>query len=117
MSAPSAAINQQVAWKNPEMRRFAVALVKAALALSGEDFTTDVVTDEQRGTGNGIAGSVATILKDAHVLEPVGFTSNGIWYALRRKSERPNAKSRWLNVYRLASPEIAGAFLRNNNVQ
>lgn len=116
MSAPSIAINQ-VAWKNPEMRRFAVALVRAALELKGEDFTTDIVADSIRGDGHGIAGSVTTILKDAHVIVPVGVTQNGIFYAQRAQSTRPNAKNRYLNVYRLASPEIAGAFLRNNNVQ
>ncbi len=117
MSAPREAINQQFAWKNPEMRRFAVALIRAALAQGGEDFTTDIVDDSLRGDGHGIAGSVATVLKDAHVIHPVGVTQNGIFYAHRRQSERPGAKARYVNVYKLADRAVAAAFLRANSAE
>ena len=116
MGATSTAINQQIAWKNPEMRRFAVALVRAALGADNAEFTTDLVADQLRGDGTGIAGSAVTVLKDAHIIEPVGITSAGTWYAARRQSERPGAKSRYLNIYKLTSRPLALAFLAANNI-
>jgi len=114
MPAPATAIHQEVVWKNDEVLAFAVALVKHALAKldAGQAcWTTDIVPDAERGTGNGIAGSVVTLLQNASVIEPVGIVQQGTWYANRIKSERPGAKSRWLNVYRLASRGMAGEFL------
>jgi hypothetical protein len=115
MPAPVEAISQQVVWKHPEVKRFARALVAAALERQEEEgFTTDLVEDAARGDGPGIAGTVISILKDAHVIQPMGITNNGVFFPLRRASERPASRSRWLNVYKLASPEIARAFLRAN---
>lgn len=106
-------ICQQVAWKNDEMKRFALALVRRALAAGGE-FTTDIVPDDERGTGTGIAGSVIELLKNASVLEPVGVTQNGEWYAKRLISARPGCKSRYVGVYRLRDRGTARSFLTRN---
>ncbi len=112
------AIAQEVVWKNDEVRRFAVALVAKALETCrmGEDctFTTDIVPDELRGDGPGIAGSVVELLKNAHVIEPVGITQAGEWYPKRLKSTRPGCKSRYLCVHRLVSVGVARAFLKRN---
>jgi hypothetical protein len=105
------AIAQEVVWKNDEIRRFAVNLVRRALAQGGH-FTTDIVPDTERGSGPGIAGSVIELLKNANVIQPVGYTApNGTWYALRCKSTRPDRKSAWLSVYQLTSAGMAESFL------
>ena len=106
-------------WKHPEMQTFAVALVRGALARAraGQDqFTTDIVADTVRGDGPGIAGSVVTLLKHANVLAPVGHTSDGQWYPLRRKSTREGRKDAWNNVYRLTSLGMAAEFLSRNGL-
>ena len=122
MPAPAEAICQEVAWKNPELRRFCIALVKAALA-KGQDaeWTTDIVGDELRSLGTaapgpGMAGSAVTVLKAAHVIEPVGIVNDGVFFARRQASERPGAKSRWLNVYKLVSYPLAKSFLARNQL-
>ena len=96
-----------------------MALVRAALARTEADFTTDIVTDGIRELGGarsgpGIAGSATTLLKNASVIQAVGVCKDGTFYAARRASERPGAKTRYVNVYRLASREIAEAFLQRN---
>lgn len=118
MSVAAEAIAQQVVWKNGEMLRFACALIRRALALPVEpgQFTTDIVPDSERGDGHGIAGSVVDILKKSSLLEPVGIVQRGpdnqpTFYAHRLKSTRADAKSRWLNVYRLTSRALAQEFL------
>lgn len=118
MPAPATAVDQQVIWKNDEMLRFAVSLVRHAVQLSHRGilkFTTDIVPDAERRDGHGVAGSVTTMLKNAHVLEAVGIFSNSLFYAERAKSERTQSKGRWLNVYRLVSLGIAEEFLRRND--
>ena len=105
------AIAQEIVWKNGEMHRFAVELVKRAVAAGGH-FTTDLVPDTARGDGQGIAGSVVELLKNANVIQPVGHTQAGQWYALRTKSTRPDRKGAWLCVYQLTSPALAQAFLK-----
>lgn len=116
-----AAIAQEIVWKNPELQRFAVELVRAALAKGGH-FTTDIVPDSVRGggpgghPGTGIAGSVVELLKNAGVIQPVGHTHNGQWFALRTKSTRPDRKSAWLCVYQLTSHALAQAFLARHGV-
>ena len=64
------------------------------------------------GGGQGIAGSVATMLQEAHVIEPIGHWQDKIWYPLKLKSERASAKARYVQAYRLTSRELAEAFLR-----
>lgn len=111
-----AAIAQEIVWKNHELQRFAVTLVEKALARGGH-FTTDLVPDDARGDGIGIAGSVVELLKNAKVIQPVGMLDRGgQWYALRTKSTRPDRKSAWLNVYQLTSPALAQEFLRRHGL-
>jgi hypothetical protein len=106
-----AAISQEVVWKDDEIKTFAVALVKRALASGRPHFTTDIVPDSERGTGRGIAGSVIELLKNANVIQPVGHTSDGQWFALRVKSTRPDRKSAWISVYQLTNQGMAREFL------
>jgi hypothetical protein len=106
----NAAIAQEIVWKNPELQRFAVNLVRAALTKGGH-FTTDIVPDDARGDGQGIAGSVVELLKSANVIQPVGHMHHGQWFAMRTKSTRPDRKSAWLCVYQLTSTALAEAFL------
>ena len=111
-----AAIAQQTVWKSAELRQFAVALVERALARGGH-FTTDLVPDDLRGDGPGIAGSVVELLKNAKVIQPVGMLDRGgQWFALRTKSTRGNRKGAWLNVYQLTSPALAQEFLRRHGL-
>lgn len=110
-------IHQEMVWKHPEMRTFAISLVEHAVELLGQavsNFTTDVVPDSDRGDGQGVAGSVVELLKNASVIEPVGINADGTWYALRVASERPGSKSRFISVYKLTSRAIAEEFLRRN---
>ena len=109
------AIAQEIVWKNAELQRFAVALVSHALEKGGH-FTTDIVPDCERGEGTGIAGSVIELLKNANVIQPVGHTHQGQWFALRTKSTRPDRKSAWLSVYQLTSAGAALAFLARHGV-
>ena len=109
----NAAIAQEIVWKNPELQRFAVNLVRAAIAQGGH-FTTDLVKDEDRGDGSGIAGSVVELQKSANVISPVGHTHHGQWFAMRCKSTRPDRKSAWLCVYQLTSVALASEFLRRH---
>lgn len=111
------AICQEVVWKHPEMKAFAVSLVDHAIRLlteGREKFTTDIVPDCDRGTGTGIAGSVVELLKNAHVIEPVGVNAGGKWYAERERSTREDRKGAWLNVYKLRSRNVAVEFLRRS---
>ena len=118
MPAPAPAIMQEVIWKNDEVMTFAVALVSRALEklrVGATNFTTDIVPDSERGGGHGIAGSVVTMLQTAHVIEPVGIVDgNKIFYAHRVKSDRPGAKTRHVNVYKLTSRALAESFLAKN---
>ena len=52
------------------------------------------------------------MLQTANVIAPVGIESEKIWYPHRVKSVRPDAKSRWVNVYRLTSRQLAEEFLK-----
>jgi len=125
MPAPAKAVDQQVAWKNAEIMAFAVALVRHALAMldSGvEKFTTDIVPDEERGAGEGIAGSVVTMLKNAGLIVACGVWAGEkgreTFYAERVKSERADSKSRWIGVYKLAGTRnLAVEFLMRNRIE
>lgn len=119
MPAPAAATDQQIIWKSPEIMRFARSLIHHAIMATyagNPHFTTDVVPDADRGDGSGIAGSVVTMLKNASLIENVGVFSLGKFYADRAKSERPDAKGRFVAIYKLTSPALAQEFLRRNGV-
>ena len=120
MPAPAPAIMQEVIWKNDEVMSFACSLVRHALEklnVGVTHFTTDIVPDAERGPmiggkpGNGIAGSVVTMLKNANVVAPVGIYQDKMFFPHRAKSTRASAKTRWLNVYRLTSRQLAESFL------
>jgi hypothetical protein len=108
------AIHQEITWKNAEVQSFAVALIKHALELNGQNFTTDVVPDTERGAGTGIAGTVIEILKNGGLIAPVGVVQHGVFYQHRIKSTRPGRNAAWLNVYKLVSRALAEEFLRRN---
>lgn len=117
MSADSkfqAAIEREIAWKGDEFRAFAVALVELALASHEPTFTTDIVPDERRGTGNGIPGSVAHTLKSAHVIEPIGHWHAGKFFPDKKISTREGRNSSPIGIYRLVSVAIAREFLRRH---
>jgi hypothetical protein len=122
MPAPAQAVDQQVVWKNDEMLTFSISLVEHALGLlhgGVNKFTTDIVPDADRGDGDGIAGSVVTMLKNASILEQCGVWAGPaearVFYAERKKSERDESKGRWIGVYKLCSRSVAEEFLRRNN--
>ena len=118
MPAPAPAVDQQIVWKHDEMRRFALALVREALKEMSNgrfNFTTDIVPDSERGSGHGIAGSTATQLKNAHIIEPVGIWRDGKFYPERVASTREGRKSAYVSVYRLVSGGIGRSFLARHH--
>lgn len=113
------AIDQQDVWKAPEMKAFAIALVKAAvekLKAGQVHFTTDDVPEHLHPQSSGIAGSVIEKLKNAGVIQPVGVIHAGKWYADRIRSTRPTSKGRWIGKYELCSLHNGCEFLRRNAV-
>ena len=124
MPAPAAAVDQQDIWKDDQMRAFAVALVTHALQqlnVGSLHFTTDCVPDAERVAGGihigpGVPGSVLTKLQNANIARPVGVFQNGVFYQHRVKSGRDEAKTRYVNVYELASRAAAEEFLRRNKI-
>jgi hypothetical protein len=112
MPAPQVESNQQIIWKNDEVKAFSLALIRHAIESLNPHFTTDIVPDSERGAGPGIPGTVTTMLKHAGIIEPIGVWQNRIWFAHRIISERPDAKGRFLNVYKLTSIQLAREFLR-----
>lgn len=108
------AIEREIVWKNDELKAFCVELVRRALAGSEPHFTTDIVPDTVRGTGNGIAGSAAHILKTANVIQHVGHPANGKFYPEKVISQRDGRNSAHLCVYQLTSVSLAREFLRRH---
>lgn len=114
------AIDQQDIWKAPEMKAFAIALVRVAvekLKAGQVHFTTDDVPEDKHPEGHGIAGSVIEKLKNASVIQPVGVMVAGKWYADRVRSMRPSSKGRWIGKYELCSLHNGAEFLRRNAVE
>jgi hypothetical protein len=114
------AIDQQDIWKPGEMRDFAIALVSAAITKlkAGQvHFTTDDVAEDKHPQSSGIAGSVIEKLKNASVIQSVGVTHAGKWYADRIKSTRPTSKGRWIGKYELCSLHNGCEFLERNAVE
>ena len=109
-------IAQQETWRPDEMRGFKVGLIRAALKLLDEGivcFGADDVSDEFRGDGAGIAGSVIASLRAAHVIEDWwgDDPERGIRHG-RRKSKRPEAHARKVNLFTLCSRGAGEEFLR-----
>lgn len=109
-----AAIEREIVWKNDELKTFCRELVERALASDEPHFTTDIVPDEVRGSGNGIAGSAAHILKTASVIEHVGHEHGGKFFPEKVISTREGRNAAHLCVYRLTSASIAREFLRRH---
>ncbi len=109
-----AAIEREIVWKNDEFKTFCRELVERALASDEPHFTTDIVPDEVRGSGNGIAGSAAHILKIASVIEHVGHEHGGKFFPEKVISTREGRNAAHLCVYRLTSASIAREFLRRH---
>jgi hypothetical protein len=109
-----AAIEREIVWKNDELKNFCVELVERALNATEQNFTTDLVPDEVRGTGSGIAGSAAHILKTANVIAHVGHDHGGKFYPEKVISTREGRNAAHLCVYKLTSVNIAREFLRRH---
>ena len=108
------AIEREIVWKNDELKNFCIELVERALASEEPHFTTDLVPDSLRGTGMGIAGSAAHILKTANVIEHVGHEHAGKFFPEKVISTREGRNAAHLCVYRLTSASIAREFLRRH---
>lgn len=108
------AIEREIVWKNDELKNFCLELVERALKSDEPHFTTDLVPDALRGTGNGIAGSAAHILKTANVIEHEGHFAGGKFYPEKVISTREGRNSAHLCVYKLTSVALAREFLRRH---
>lgn len=116
--------DQQQAWKHAQIKRYAVAFVKRGLALgdAGIPFvgSDDVPEDAiPGGDSPGIAGSAIVMLTNASVIEPFmghdSFRSPPV-VGGRRRSQRPSANGRKVNVYKIVNRGMAEAFLKANGV-
>lgn len=124
MPAPQTSVAQLNTWKHPEMRHFAVCLIRHALArlnAGNIHFTTDCVPDAERvldgsPIATNIPGNVITQLKQAHVIRAVGVIVEGKFYADSEKSSRGDAKTRPVDKYELVTRANAEEFLRRNKV-
>lgn len=108
-------IEKEVAWKGDELQRACVALVEAGLAeyAAGRDyFGPDNIPEEISFDGVGIVGSAVHMLREAHVLYSCMMhrPDMGIEHG-RRKSLRPSANGRKVNLYSLTNRSLAESFL------
>jgi hypothetical protein len=67
-----------------------------------------------RGTGTGIAGSAAHILKTANVIAHVGHEHGGKFFPEKIISTREGRNAAHLCVYKLTSVALAREFLRRH---
>ena len=110
------ATQQQLVWKDAEIRAFGVALIQAAMALPDRaEFTTDLV--QKRGDGKGIPGTVTNALCAAGVMTAAGGYSNGIFLHKRVTSKRPGSNSRKIGVYILPDHGLAREFLKRQGAE
>ena len=113
--ARDAAISQQVVWRSPALRDYAVALLGAWMELYSNGVrvfgASDVPEDQQ--PGGGIPGNVHHLLSRAEVISPAWIP--GVeGQILRRMSKRPKRKDAAENCYRLHY-EMAAEWLRRND--
>jgi len=103
------------AWKRDAVLCFQRSLIHHALERESATFTVDIVPDEDRAPGQGIAGCATRILSAASVIEPVlvGSTMAG-WAQMERKSERATRNRAKVKVYRITNRGIAVEWLRRN---
>lgn len=114
--------DQQQAWKHQQITRYAVAFVKRGMELgrSGIPFvgSDDVPEDAlPGGESPGIAGSAIVMLTNATIIEPYRGHDNYRNPPIiggRRRSQRPSANGRKVNVYKIVNHGLAEAFLKKN---
>jgi hypothetical protein len=124
MPAPAKSLSQLTAWKDREMRAFAVAFVLHALTRLNAGIphsTVDCVPDSERtidgrAISKNVPGNVITQLKYAHIIKAVGVVVDGKFYADSEKSTRGSAKTRPVDKYELCSRAAAEEFLRRNKI-
>lgn len=101
-------------WKNTELVRAQVELVKAGVRVTmagGTYFGADDIPDSVTFDGQGIVGSALHALRSAHVIEDYWghHPEQGIVHG-RRKSRRESANGRKVSLYRLCSMGAAREF-------
>ena len=109
-----AAVECLTVWKPGAIRNAAVALVRAGLAelRTGADcFGPDNVPETVSYDGQGTCGSALHALRTAGIIRDYwGPTFPGG----RRRSLRPSANGRKIQLYQLTSRAVAESFLRRN---
>ena len=120
MSDFAQAREQQHAWKDREIARAAVALVRAGLREldAGQDFFgPDNLEAAITFDGQGIVGSAVHMLREAHIIADCWAhrPEDGIVHG-RRRSLRPSANGRKVSLYTLTNRGIAEAFLRGHGM-
>lgn len=115
--------DQQQAWKHAQIKRYAVAFVKRGIELGNEGMpfvgSDDVPEDAiPGGDSPGIAGSAIVMLTHAGVIEQwngsIHLFGRIPIVAGRRRSSRPSANGRKVNVYKIINRGLAEAFLKAN---
>ena len=114
------------AWKNDELRAYAVALVKAGiralddaqpstLSILAGTFAPDDVPDELHPPGQGTSGAVTSKLLRAHVIEQFygNAPHDGVMGGRRLSRSKPRNGAK-VQLYRLCSRAIAAEFLRRH---
>ena len=112
--------DQLTAFRHAEGVAYAVALVKAGLALLDRGVTYFGSDDvpEDVSPGGGIPGSAVESLRNAHVIADFWQTiPEQRIYGGRRKSKRASANGRKIALYGLASRTIAETYLARNGVK
>lgn len=112
------ATQQQLIWKDGEIKTFAIGLITAALALpDGAEFTTDIVA--KRGDGKGIPGTVTNALCNASLITAAGLfdRATNAFYHKQATSQRPGANSRKIGVYYLSDRGLAREFLKRHGAE
>ena len=114
-SSLASIIEKEVAWKGDELQRACVALVEAGLrefAAGRSYFGPDNIPEEVSFDGVGIVGSAVHMLREAHIIYSCMWhrPDMGIEHG-RRKSLRPSANGRKVNLYSLTNRSLAESFL------
>ncbi len=115
-SAFSAAKDQQVIWKSPEVMAYAVAFVEAGLSAYRQGrayFSAEDVPDHLQPKSPQIAGSVTSMLLHAHLITSYfgHHPEIGIIHG-RKRSTRASRNAAKINLYSIVSVALADAFLR-----
>lgn len=120
MPIPFEIVAQVVTWKNPEVRAYSVAFIKAGLEylnIGIHYFGSDSVAEVHQPEDHAVPGAAISLLLGAGVIK--GFYDtipDDKIYGGRRTSRRPLANGRKINLFSLASRSIAESFLKRNNI-